>query len=456
MDADPVWAPGPPAGRRRALGEERRGMLVQQVPEYARMLATTAQEGHISSAPIPRANPLTGMAPLTASVPDPVAAAGARLASASVLGWLKRWSWRLTAACLWFVIANYLFGFGDSAATFARTGLSRLLTYLTHLGLGPTDPKQFATAAKAGWVLLITGCRAMEIIGFFLYILLFPLLMILRFVFRKRLSQSTSPMPPGGPIRQLRASLKRLRVRSLAGLALFLWYFLYGATASRATLLIGMLPAALLLLFLVYRAFGRARPRQPIAFLSGFTTGGWVTNAAKMDPPPAGAGWLALALYHPLWRLYRRMALCVRRWRAPDRTWLIVLAEFIGWPLTLLASGVAFWALAYKFSAAPAPLPWRTALLYALSLFLPAVSPPPGVPRPAAWVAAGGNLTAFILFGLYVALTATFAAKRQQMLSEALSRLYPSLRWNALRLGLFVRWLEECDRRSQPAAAVGK
>lgn len=399
-------------------------------------------------------NPLSPITPLP--VPPTPYSVSLRQDVSAIFKRLKKWSWRLTGLYVTAVLVGLLFGFAQDVIALPRLTAWRIADFLGLLGFSPTDRTYLTPVARILWILLITGFRFWQVIGLLFYCLFFWLILgfylVTRFTKKKtpKSAAATQPKERASRWRRLQA-LWRVRIRAILTCFLMAWFLLYGSTTDRRVLGLAVVAAFLLLISVIWSALRRTRiPKEDPILLQLLVQFGhsWFEHARGVAPPTSReAATKALETETNNAKILISTLQSLRRLRLDGLVWGLSLIEYLFWPMILVAVAIANWTLAYRFTLAPAPVDWETAVLVAASPFLPGVNIPSGAPSPPAWVTLGSGFTAAFVWVLYVALLSALLTKRQTRLSGALSKTKERLRWYSVRVGRTVRWLRLCRER---------
>ena len=361
---------------------------------------------------------------------------------------LKELAWRGSAICTWLSFVALLFGQYDVLNELSIAIRSQLLVSLERLGLAPSNPEYFVPILKVGWLLLITGFRVLEIVGFFLYVLCFPLIATAYVIFSRFVKSSKKQGQPTAT-----TSMKRshLPLFSITGLGLLAWFVLYGDSVSRRAIIPGVVLAGSLFALLFYRIFRRTRPidEEEAALLSRLEFWGYtiLQMAAKHEEPKSRAD---IGIYRWMCRkarsFYRRVALIVRGRRGRDRISIYILIEYVFSAGLLALTAIIFWALALKLSISPTPIQLSAALQVSASHFLPGFAAPRVPTNPSIWIGVGAGTTAWLLFVVLIAPAGSLLPSRQLIHAKRLSNTYKFFRRLVLLFGRYLRWLDEREK----------
>ena len=364
---------------------------------------------------------------------------------------LKRWSWRLTASLAWLHVFSFLFAGRDVFSIPERWLAQGVVSILATMGFAPTNPTYFRSAAKAGWVLLITGFSLTGVLGLFLYIVFFLFVFPFLLLAGRRLREAGTGAS-NYPSRRTSGPKARVATRAV-WCALFAWVFLYGNAAQGRQILPGLILTGALALIFTFRAFERARPlidTEPTLFdsLLEFETKilDAVRNQDKTTTPKTRAeASIRLKIWWFARAISRTVALILRGSRGAKRTSLLILAEYVVSFLLVGSSAVTFWALAVRFSSAPRPVSFSLCLWASAYHFLPGLATPP-IPVPPLWVQGGASITAWVLLVLYAGPASSVVSARQHAYVRRLRALYP--RYRVVSLGIracFRSWEKKRD-----------
>src|SRR5215213_26235 len=90
---------------------------------------------------------------------------------------IKKIGWRVAASYYWIHFLAWIFGFGIEAIQFEQNLTNHLESFLLSTGAAPINPTLIPIIIKIGWFLFITEFKPSLMIGFFLYVFFFPILL---------------------------------------------------------------------------------------------------------------------------------------------------------------------------------------------------------------------------------------------------------------------------------------
>jgi hypothetical protein len=159
----------------------------------------------------------------------------------------KQFAWRLTASWLWIWAFAVVFGFRGHLHKLEDVLFLYPSISLTRLGFAPSDPAIFFVGVKLLWLFTICGFSWIQVVGFFLYVPFFPIVLLVRILLRNRLEpyqkireeSFKKSRKSGNPIPKRAWGFPLL-------CSLLLWFVLYGQTSARNPLFLALLLTALL------------------------------------------------------------------------------------------------------------------------------------------------------------------------------------------------------------------
>jgi hypothetical protein len=321
----------------------------------------------------------------------------------------KQFAWRTTAAWAWIYIIGLVLGQRLRLAAWENSIFSAFSGALVRFDFTPSSPSIFSACSKLLWLFTICAFSWVQIIGFFMYVPFFPLIVLTRIILRGRVE----------PYRKTREdSLKKARrdgqpvsKRTWELPLLFLlllWQILYGNTSAPNPLRLAMLLTGL---------YFCSRLGRALAFAVPVDTPRWgridfmIANSRKfisdtIDNAKSGKIPGAKHLKFTIWTstLILRQLRIASRWTygkpARRRTAVFVLLRFIASLGALGGISILFWAFALKYALSPAYLPLSKALLASASRVIPGVPDPSDLHIPAT-IQVLDSLTAWTVFVLY-------------------------------------------------------
>jgi hypothetical protein len=364
----------------------------------------------------------------------------------------KAYAWRLTGFYFWLRFVLWIAGEDGWLTSLGHSSSQWSISTLASFGYAPTGATHLPTVVKVGWILTVTEFNILQLIGLFLYLLAFPIIMPFIIFFsesfeRIRATAASSEVKPHG----LSSSRQSWPLFTIAAFGLLAWYLLYGDASTFRTIIPGVLFSFVLFLLLAYRAFQKAKPASLtdasiLNSLEGFAlssvTGMTNTLADNLKKPKSE---LLVALKINSWQkgCLIRTAAFLRGNKGKDRVYIILVFQFALSLLLLGASAVLFWALVIRSTLHPL-LPFSTCVLIAMSHFLVGIETPHVEAVVPIWASLGPSITALILFGIYVAASASLLPGKQQAYAERASGAYLKLRLSAL---IYSRMYRQLERR---------
>lgn len=369
---------------------------------------------------------------------------------------LKKLAWRGTATVAWLHFSLTMLFDQDLFRGIELGTAQRLNTSLASLGFTPANPVDLWRILKIGWLLLITGFSAAQIVGFGIYVVLFPVTALCLVLFRevvKESSEKTAAEKPG-----LRPVSSGWPIFGVSGWLLLTWFSLFGEATSRREVLAGVILSGFFFLLLCYRAFRGARPISEgqltvlnkigefgVKLLSDSTQK--LESTALNKPQLAGSA----RLNNFFLSFFRKVALAIRGRRGRNRMALLLLLNYVASLIVLGAGAVFFWALAMKYASYPDIGAFGVYLQASASHFLPGV---PQVGRTfASWTEVGASATAWILFVLFAGPAASILPETQRDYLTHLQKSYRVFRLLTLGWGRYVKALRVASTKGGSSAA---
>ena len=394
-------------------------------------------------------NPLSGFEALSKSSSSTSASQGKH----GIRELAKAWAWRATASYVWLSFLAVVFGQYEHVQTVSRGSIAFLTDALGRVGFQPSDATYLGIVLKISWMLVITGFSLIEVVGFALYVLGFPLGLIGFLLLGRVIKKSTGESETKDTPASKQSKARRLPLFSIAVVGLFSWFLLYGDSSSIRAVVPGAAFAGFLFSVLFYRFFRRVRPigEDEAALLGRIEVWGlgFLEFAGKFDPTQKSE----IALYRWMggWhrRVYRRLSILVRGRRGRDRISIYILLEYALSAIVLAVAAVIFWALAIKCALAPAVLPLDAAVQLAASHFIPGLNFTQKIATPPFWVSVCTGATAWLLFVVVLAPAGSLLPARQAAHATRLARTYKAFRICSKLSARFLRWL---DRKEQTLA----
>lgn len=366
----------------------------------------------------------------------------ASLAQKSTVSKMKAWAWRVTAAWTWAHWLTAIFIGHDALFQTEAAIIDRFVALISQLGFAPGNPAYIPLLLKCGWILMITGFGASQLLGFFVYTVFSPLLGAGYLIFRSTIKTVTadSTVKKG---KGLRPSVRNIPWIVAAAFSLFGWFLLYGSSNSARQIIAGLIFSAILFLSLVFRAFQRAKPidQSERILFGGIATyaSRWVDEVFKKfkDAPPKTKveAVTTLSINSKIATFLRFFALLLRGRKGRERISAWVLIDYAFSLLVLGVAAVLFWALAIKFSQAPKDLALSSALTIAASHFLPGVTAAANLRS--GWTDYGAAMTAWLLFVIYLGPAGSIISRNQEEVIKSARTTYYTLRMVTIKYGQY-------------------
>jgi hypothetical protein len=402
-------------------------------------------------------NPLAGLAKRFPQAPRTQPSS----AKPTFLARTKAWAWRASATYIWICFGAIPFGQYEQVRNVSGLGLALLREGLARVGFSPTDPSYFPSVVKFTWLQALTRASPIEIGGFFVYVLGFPLVVVFGFlgsrVFKHTHAETANLGTSSGATSKRRRRTPLLTV-ALAGL--IAWFLLYGDSTAFRVMMAGLPFAGLLFGVLFYRFFRRVKPigEEEAALLRRLEEWAFTFLKVAGETIPSTKAEIAMYRWTGGWahRAYRRLAILVRGRRGRDRISIYVLLEYALSAIMLGVTAVAFWALVIRCAVAPSTLSMSEAIRLAAAHFLPGLPMALGNVTPPFWTSVAIGTTAWLLFVIVLAPAGSVLPTRQAAHAKRLAITYKAFRATTLRLGQFIAWLDRSDKQGLVEPTFGK
>jgi hypothetical protein len=340
----------------------------------------------------------------------------------------------LTAVYVW---ARWLLFFATGKDVFAgvETALAnKVTTFLTSTGFAPANADYLRPVLKWGWFLLVVGFAPHQLVGMAIYILVFPITLIVFLLFREHVKNATTTSQPDARPGLARKP-REMPMVSLASFLLIGWFFLYGGSVSQRPTIVGLLISAVLFLVPGYGAFQRVTPvdQTDVAIFSDLASKGTnlvVSAFTRLkDSPPKSKADAAVALRMYVWidKIYRIPTRFLRGKRGRARVAVVVLTEYVTYLLVLGVTAILFWAFVIRIAVGAANMSLLAAFKVSSSHFLPGVHADFHGVLPW-WAELFPAATAWVLFVLYVGPAASALPRNQEELVRRIGPVYREFR----------------------------
>lgn len=362
---------------------------------------------------------------------------------------VKQLAWWLTAGWLWLWALTIVLGLRAHLARCVELLFDHLHAWLIHFGFAPSNMTHFVVSTQFLWLFAICEFSIIQLVGFSVYVITLPLILLVRILYRRRLK----------PYRKLReealtksrkdgALFTKRRWDLTLYLILLLWYFLYGQSSSRYPLQLGLF----LTLILFYSRFRSAlifalpaRDTILVQIENMITPASKFMNHANEN---ISSGKLfdkhylnsTIWIYTILLRFYRIKSRWYRGKSGRRRVALVVLLSFILNLAALAGISILFWAIAIKFALAPVYVSFPDALLASSNSVVPGIPAPITLSVPAP-IRILDSLMAWMVFALYAGPVASlFPTFHEQAIASATAK-YSYLRTQRRVIYFFLELL---------------
>jgi Ca2+/Na+ antiporter len=331
---------------------------------------------------------------------------------------LKSFAWMATAFYVWIRLVVIFFGGKALVASSNAFLISQFIKDLNWLGFVPVNALNLGVVLRVGWVLIITGFSPWQFVGLLIYVYSFPVWYGFYRAFRAEVAQVQTPS-----VHQrsgLRPAQNRLPLVALSGSGLLGWYVLFGGTTVHRTIWVAAALSGALMVALAYRAFQRSKPASyaDAAFLISMEklASAAISNTVKQWENEKLKKRQDVLATIKIYRLYiavlLRQAAFIRGNNGRNRIYALLVLQYTVSLLLLMASAVLFWAFCIKVTSTT-ELQFSKCLLFAVSHFLPNVTPPVMLSAELPWwVVLGPGITAWILAAIYVGASTLLPGKQ--------------------------------------------
>ena len=374
----------------------------------------------------------------------------------SLWGKIKSYAWRITAAYLWISWLISFFGFRGIEDDVKSRILRQIVSLFSTIGFSPVNDTYLPTIFKIGWMILITAFNPIELfLGFWLYVLFFPLLVLGGGAFKVwgYVSQGDSKLTKSVEQAHAASNGKKRSIKGLAGpkgrsriqvfalslFSLFAWFLLFGGASARLPLILGACLSGWVFWYAMMRLVRLAKisledpntPYHSLRRIAGFlvkTAENMMKNpfSTKQEIEHSITG-------HKLARwVCKRIANLLGATLNENKISSLILADY-GLSLIFVgASAILFWALVIKAVAVTMPL--YDCLYFSVSYFLPNIQLTGVSDALPLWTKLGPAVTAWVLFVLYIGPVGEVVPDRQKQAVERFNQTYKIYRQHLRRL----------------------
>jgi len=349
------------------------------------------------------------------------------------LAFVKKCAWRLTALWCWLHIAlaptraSYILSHWESQLS------AWAYRMLIAVGFAPSNQQLLPIVSKLFWILCITQFSWIRISGLASYIMLFPIWVPLRIIFRK--TYRTALLQNKTPPNQKGLIDADFSLTSFLTATLLAWFVLYGNSTSRLPLITALILVGWLFGARVYDAFMYTTmldvgsdgllariAKAPFDLLrklvEQISTGGIKTD----DQLRA-----SIKMQSRILRWLRRFSVYLHGREGRRRAALMVLLRYMTNLALLGILTILFWALAIKLYKSPMAISLRDAMLASASHVIPGV-PDAETTKVSVGIQAGISLTAWAIFVLYAGPVASMFPMLQERYIKQVREHYETLR----------------------------
>ena len=372
----------------------------------------------------------------------------------TVLSHVKAWTWRVTSGYFWLHSVLLVIAGRDALAGIENFITAEGISILSLLGFTPVHVSHLLFVFSVIWLLAITEFSPIQLVGFLLYFLVFPVTVLGAWIFRKTLRDSSEV----SPVTVTTPDNRHFPTTSLLTALLVGWFALYGGSSARGPNMAGFLIAAVLFLALVYQALDKTSPvdDRDTAFFTATALRGLllVSNtfkSAAQTPPTtkiAVAG--ALRINGFVIGGFRRVGVLIHGRKGRERIAMTMLLEYIVFLLMVAASAILMWALAIKATVpSEQALPLTVALRLSASHFLPGIQDSSATVLPW-WAQFGPALTSWILFVVYIGPVGSTLPMQQQAILKQLAATRPAFQIMGRIWRHYRNFLKMVEKRVPP------
>jgi hypothetical protein len=350
----------------------------------------------------------------------------------------KKYAWRCTATLLWIQVISAWAGLSSTFDASAASAWGFLQSFLAAIDLAPSSIDVLIPAAKLSWLLLITGLGLVDLLFFFLYCLMFPLLILIWIALKILANKAATKAAEVSPDKTSKPA--RFPLFKAALFSLLLWMALYGDSRTPLHWYIGVALAAILLLAAIGRACLLVIPTESrIRRYLGNFVDEVDKMVAKLKPvgvdgkvPATGfEGWLA--------RVSRRLAIWLRGGRGALLGSVLSLANVLLQFVVLAGASIFFWALLIRANLGSASITYASLFDFVLSHFLPGVPAPSNIVDAPRWAHLGPSITFWIIFTLLLGAALSIFQTRRDALVRDVHEAYLIFRHAAVTLSRAVK-----------------
>lgn len=375
---------------------------------------------------------------------------------------LKKFGWRIAGLVFWIQAIGWIFGFSSITDLGQAAFFAWLSTILSEIGGSPVNRSLLPSIFKAAWIAFICEFRPLYIIGFFLYIAIFPISFLgfigLRiFKFFKRSELIGNPSESDDKEKPKR---RRLPILTGSGFCLICWLLAFGDAASVAISIIGAFFAGVFFVTLTFRVFMRTTPStdtSPAFFwwmevpINGIKS--WLKTSQKksyVNTKDTSEDISILAFFR---KVLIRLAKIFARTEARDKAALFVFVDFIATLIFLGLIATIFWALVIK-STDPSNLDLLSCLHISVSSLLPGLDAPSVSENVPILIRISISITAFVLFVLYLGPAGNLIPEKQRQYLSRFDKLVVDYRFISQEVKQEIRTLENLQKRLPAANTV--
>lgn len=351
---------------------------------------------------------------------------------------LKRYAWRLTGFCCWARILGEAAGAKSKIYAIDNRLFGLTIDALKQAGFVPVSQSLFLALAKLLAFFILTSFSWIQMIGFGVYILCWPLVL---FFFATKYGQSFNKSRKGvyDKIHRYRKAQKRPVIAYILFSLLTAWFALFGDSPLRSPLIVGILLTGALFASRLYSAFMMTIPEPETrgGFLDRLidTVTSQLNKVVEEIRNKLASGEILnfnrfkgnVFVSRVAYKILKVASIFLYGRAARRRVALYVLVLYIVNLATLGFLSILFWSLVIRYSLSPAFVEMRDAFLASASHVIPGMPDSTKI-RVEAWIQASVSVTAWMIFVLYAGPVSSIYPVLQDSFLKKTARLYIRMR----------------------------
>jgi len=351
---------------------------------------------------------------------------------------LKQYAWRLTALWFWIYIIGISIGFKGRIIVFENYVLAVIASSLASAGFAPASQSSLSFLLKLIWLLAITSFSWVQILGFILYVALWPVILI---IISSKYGKTYGRLKKENveKVRQFRKAQNRPLVTYILIILLIAWFTLFGDSSQRPPLIAAILLTGFLFVTRLSRAFvlttleekpgegilerltasAREQINKARGGVANDLAGGNVINFSSLRGQ--------LITCKGIYSLLRLCSIWLYGRPARRRAGLFVLVIYMVNLSILGAISILFWSLVIRCSISPSAAGMREAFMASASHVIPGMPDSTKI-QVAAWIQASISITAWMIFVIYAGPLSSQFPELQKRFIEKTASLYSRIR----------------------------